>query len=107
MGLLDWFRRRPVEAPELLKLWAEVGALQAYREQDAARTEALKTEWIGMRDELRKLAQRLEKREQRAEQRAAAEEPEQMGFDLLEAQRAIGRHRAESLNGLLHGTGPR
>jgi len=102
MGLLDWFRRkepRPKVAPaELLDVYAQLGALSVDLETTKSRLEGLKTEWIGTRDELRKLAQRIEKRDQRAEQRAAAEqdqEPE--GFDPLEAERELRRRK----NGVL------
>lgn len=107
MGLLDWFRRKPapplITPHELLDLYAQVGALSADLETTKSRLEGLKLEWISTRDELRKLAQRLEKRDERAEKRAAAEmqdqEPE--GFDPMEAQRALRRRK----NGLLHGPG--
>lgn len=107
MGLLDRFRRKPAKpliAPhELLDLYAQVGALSVDIETVKGRLETLKTEWIGTRDELRKLAQRLEKRDERAEKRAAAaaEEEEPEGFDPMEAQRALRRRK----NGLLHGPG--
>lgn len=107
MRLLDWFRPKPappiIKPHELLDIYAQLGALSVDLETTKSRLEGLKLEWINTRDELRKLAQRLEKRDERAEKRAAAaaelEEPQ--GFDPMEAQRALRRRR----NGLLHGSG--
>lgn len=110
MGLFDRFRRKAVKASstpsELLDVYAQLGALSVDAETTKARLEALKTEWIGMRDELRRLAQRLEKRDERAAKRESAElsaelELEPAGFDPLEAQRELRRRK----NGVLRAPG--
>lgn len=105
MGLLDWFRRRPAEPQlplqELKELWGAVGHLGADVETLKGRVEALRDEWANQQDLLRKLVQRLEKRDQRA----AAAEPESAPApsfsNEVEGQRRV--YQRNKANGLLPG----
>lgn len=117
MGLFDWFRRARDSGPDPLRdVYARLGAVAVELETLKGRQEAQRDEWIVMRDELRRLAQRLEKRDQRAAEKVAAAQEEgdedalrlerdgqpievnafPRGFNELEAQRALRerkRHR--------------
>ena len=98
MGLLDWFRRAPAPPPvDPVGEWQARGRLEA-------KVDSLELQWATYRDQLNKLVQRLEKRDQRAAAREAQEvvpDVEPDGFDELEAQRELFRRK----NGLLHGRG--
>jgi len=106
MGLFDWFRRAPKQEPptprELIELWAVIGAHGADLETLKGRAESLRDEWAVMRDEIRKLVNRLEKRDQRAAEKEEPSEPQ--GSPEVEGMRAI---RARRGNGLLPNSRPR
>lgn len=59
MGLRDWFRRPPDMEPED---WKRIGRLEA-------EVESLQLKWSMYKDQLQRLVQRLEKRDQRAAER--------------------------------------
>lgn len=93
MGLWDWFRRRPDVAQEdWRKVWSDLGKVEA-------RTEKLEFAWNDYRDQLNRLVQRLEKRDQRAAKRETAEEGdftpaepiEVIQARMLRDKRALGR----------------
>ena len=75
MGLFDMFRRPSPEPPEhYVDLVRRVGRCEA-------ETENLTLQWQGYRDEIKRLVNRLEKRDQRAQAREEAETPEPEGVD--------------------------
>lgn len=105
MSLLDWFRRKPEPPPDALvqlrEVWGELGHHGADLETLKGRLEALRAEWDNQRDILRKLVQRLEKRDQRA---AIQDEPEPAPPQLdpeVEGQRKVAQMRRG--NGILPG----
>lgn len=101
MGLLDWFRRKPappaLEDKTLRELWGELGHHGADIETLKGRVEALRDEWASQLELMRKLVQRLEKRDQRAAEREEPEEeqpkfsPEVEGMRAIRARRSNGR----------------
>lgn len=94
MGLWDRKRRAPAELPEhYVELVRRVG-------KSEAEVERLGLIWEGYRDEIRRLVQRLEKRDQRAQAKAEAECedcPEQPTLDSVSARIQARRRR---LNGI-------
>jgi len=85
VGLSDLFRRAPARVPESdSELWRRVGRLEA----DVETLQGLKLSWADYRDQLHRLVNRLEKRDQRA---AAAAEPrasDQPHMPLTQVERA-------------------
>jgi vancomycin resistance protein YoaR len=63
MGLFDRSKRVEPASPED---WKRIGRLEA-------EVESLRLQWAGYRDELKRLVNRLEKRDQRAEAREKAD----------------------------------
>ena len=99
MSLLDRFRQPPEERPTLaLDDVRRLGRLEA-------EVERLGLQWVAYRDELRRLVQRLEKREQRAEERAEREQAENVprfeepALDET-SRRVLARRNASRTNGL-------
>lgn len=98
MGLLDWFRTRPPEVPEhYVELVRRVGRMEA-------ETERLSLVWESYRDEMKRLVQRLEKRDQRAERREL--EPPASGQLELDPVSARISRRRRHLNGVQGHGGP-
>jgi len=99
MSLADWFRPAPTERPPLgLDDARRLGRLEA-------EVERLSLQWVAYRDELKRLVNRLEKREQRAEERAQREadavehEPDFPAMDET-SRRVLARRNATVRNGL-------
>lgn len=99
MSLSDLFRRPAPERPTLaLDDVRRLGRLEA-------EVETLRLQWAGYRDELKRLANRLEKRDQRAEAReeqargAAEAEPVFPEVDEI-SRRVLARRNASRTNGL-------
>lgn len=94
MGLLDIFRRPRAAPPTTPEEWQARGRLEAA-------VSRLELEWVDYRDQLRRLAARIEKRDQRAAARDSREASEHEGaaqhYDELEAQRELFRRRQSGL----------
>ncbi len=84
MGLLDIFRRsRPLESDDLRRM----GRLEA-------KVESIELQWVDYRDQLKRLVQRLEKRDQRAEQRELAQtEPDEISQPVDEVTARVWARR--------------
>jgi hypothetical protein len=99
MGLFDWSRpAKPLESEDLRRM----GRLEA-------RLESIELQWASYRDELKRLVNRIEKRDQRAEARAEREaaeaeagEPEFPALDATSARIHARRNamRGRGANGL-------
>jgi len=97
MSLLDWFRRprdAAPPAPPSTDEWLARGRLEA-------EVNTLRLEWMGYKDQLNRLVQRLEKRDQRAAAReeAPAPEPEANGdgFNVVDAERKLAERKRNAL----------
>lgn len=94
-GPADVPKPDPTESPRSRDFWLRIGRLEA----DVA---SLVMQWAAYRDELRRLVNRLEKRDQRAEAREtrAAEPDVEIDTDETTARVLARRHALRGRNGL-------